>query len=151
MRLRLWLSHVCREQAVLARTVTWCASLAAFCKGGTKSPPSPLCLIMLIMDSNSIIAGNECMSIVLPPGDNWKKIWLSFFLYAHKKILSYVLACDLRLKSRCEEPHPCPAPKWKWPNLDVRREQFAFISQGREFNAASPNDATVGECGVFLA
>lgn len=41
------------------------------CQGGTKSPLSPLCAIMLIVESNAIIISNECKSIVLSSGHWW--------------------------------------------------------------------------------
>lgn len=43
----------------------------SLCQGGTKSPLSPLCAIMLIVESNSIIISNECESIVLSSGHWW--------------------------------------------------------------------------------
>lgn len=35
-----------------------------FCQGATKWPLSPLCAIMLIVDSKAFVAGNECKPIV---------------------------------------------------------------------------------------
>lgn len=141
MRLRLRLNHVCREQTVLARTVTWCASLAAFCKGGTKSPQSPLCLIMLIMDSNSIIAGNECKSIVLPPGDNCKKIWLSFFVTRTKRFF-HTFCMWLTIGKTTWETHPAPL-RTEMTKSGYATLTFRLHLAGRELNVTSPSEAVL--------
>lgn len=61
------------------------------CQGGTKSPLSPLCAIMLIVESNSIIISNECESIVLLSGRWWIEGGnMVFFLLVIQEIHSHI-------------------------------------------------------------
>lgn len=132
----------------LAR-VTWRASLAAFCKGGTKSPPSPLCVIMLIMDSNSIIAGNECKSIVLSSRDDCKKTWRFFSSSSvtHTKDSLMHLQMTHYPRRRCEK---CSLiwklQKWmkkKKNSTSVLRQFYLCFTRTLKSDVTSPQNPTV--------
>ena len=75
------------------------------CKGGTKSPLSSLCAIMLIVESNPIIISNECKSIVLSSGRWWVEgagVCVVFFFFSYKRF-TRTFTHDSPVKWRCEK------------------------------------------------